>query len=251
MTIAYRHNTGAVRPRLFGMPEEWFYLLIGLALAPIFAATPLLELMGWYFRALAHEMGHTAAAWLTGVPAVPALGITAEAATMQGQQSLILAFFVWAAIVAVTHFKAQAPQRYIYLALASTILPVLCLSGLREGWHLLSGHLVELVLGGVFLGRALSGGFSSGYVERALYSVLGWTLIGHNLALTASLLASSDARESYAYSGSFGLENDYLLLAHWSGTSLEGWALLMTVAATAVAPIVIGLWILHHREAAQ
>ncbi len=240
MTIAWESR--GVRTRIWGLPEPWFHLLGGLVLAAALSAAPIFGLIGWYLAALVHEMGHTAAAWAMGVPAIPALGITAEAATVHGEQILPLALFIWMASGVFVWRIEERRVRSGALALLVISYPLLAFSPLRETVHLLSGHAFELVIGGLFLGRALSGGFSSSQGERVLYALLGWFLIGRNVSLTLGLLLSASARAEYASSGSYGTLNDYLGLATELGWSLEAIALVMSVIALSVAPLVIALW---------
>lgn len=228
-------------PRILGLPEPWFHLLAGLLLAPVLALTPLLSLMGWYLGALVHEMGHAAASWLVGIPAVPALGITAEAATLHGEQVLPLALFIWLASGWLVWRLEAAALRWVLMATLMVTYPFLAFGPGLEVLHLASGHLFELAIGGLFLGRALSGGFSHSQTERVLYAMLGWFLVGRNLSLTLGLAFSDSARSRYASSGSFGIENDYSRLASELGTSLESVALVMSAVAILVAPGVIGL----------
>lgn len=232
-----------LRPaRIWGLPQPWFHLLAGLALAPIFSLTPLLELTGWYLAALVHELGHTGASWLVGVPAVPALGITAEAATLHGDQLLPLALGVWAASALFVWRVREASLRAGLMALLMVSYPALAFGPLHEVVQLSSGHVFELVVAGLFLERALSGGLTTSSSERLLYGVLGWYLIGRNLGLTLSLAISAGARTDYQQSGSFGTTNDYLRLAEELQCSLETLATVMTLAALAVAPLAIALW---------
>ncbi|MCB9915272.1 MAG: hypothetical protein H6828_08995 [Planctomycetes bacterium] len=247
--MAYALESRDDAPRVLGLPEPWFHLLAGLALAPVFGLTPLLRLIGWFLGSLVHEMGHAGAAWLVGVPAVPALGMTAEAATMHGEQMLPLALGVWAAAGWAAWRVEHVALRGAWIGLLCVVYPALAFTSLREVVHLVSGHAFELMLGGLFLGRALSGGFSHAPGERTLYAVVGWYLIGRNLALTVGLFASDAARAEYASNGSFGIENDYLRLASETGWSLESLALLMSAAAVAVAPAVVGLWCWGQRRA--
>ena len=65
----------------------WMYLGIGLVTAPIFALTPVLQLMGWFFASLVHEMGHSGFAWVCGMPSIPAISPTGHAAALHGDQS--------------------------------------------------------------------------------------------------------------------------------------------------------------------
>ena len=228
--------------RILGLPEPWFHLVLGLVIAPVFSLAPLLSLVGWYLAALIHEMGHTAAAWLVGVPAVPALGITAEAATMHGEQLVLLALLIWGGLGFLAWRVERPAARWTFLGVLLVVYPLLAFTDLREVLHHLGGHLGELAIGGVFLARALSGGFSESQIERGLYATLGWFLIGTNLFLTAGLVTSGAARAKYASNGSYGMENDYVRLADHLGGSLEGVAMGMTVVALVVAPAIVGAW---------
>lgn len=230
--------------RILGLPEPWFHFLLGVVVAPVFSLTPLLSLVGWYLAALVHEMGHAAFSWVVGVPAIPALGITAEAATMHGDQLMPLALLIWAGCGYLL-WRIEAPAwRYTSVILLGVFYPVLAfITPVREVLHLLSGHLGELAFATLCLSRALSGGFSESPVERGLYSVLGWYLVGRNLFLTGGLMTSAGARAEYASTGSFGLENDYLRLAGDLGGSLEAIALAMTAVAVMTAPAVVAWWL--------
>lgn len=250
MAVAFDSRVVAA-PRILGVPEPWFHLALGALLAPLLAVTPLLSLVGWYLAALVHEMGHAAFSWGVGVPAVPAIGITAEAATMHGDQLWLLALALWG-VGGFLLWRLETPVwRYSATILLGVLYPVVAfIAPLREAVHLLSGHLAELSFAAVCLARALSGGFSESPGERCLYAVLGWFLVGRNLVLTAGLVASSGARAQYATTGSFGLENDYLRLANEFGVSIEAVALGMTAVALLTAPAVVGWWSWRERSTA-
>jgi len=228
--------------RILGLPEHWFHLGAGLLLALAFATVPLLGLIGWYFTALVHEMGHAAAAWLVGVPAIPTLGITVEAATIHGTQLVPLAVLI-GSIALVTAWRLEVvATRIVACALLCIIYPLVAFTAAREIWQLAAGHLGELILAAVFLARALSGGFTQSRLERTLYATLGWFVLGSNLALTIGLASDAAKRVAYSGSGSYGLRNDYLRLADQLGWRVESIATLMTVLALLVVPMIAGLW---------
>lgn len=252
MQIALGLTKTAFRPRILGVPEETFHLFLGLVVAPVLALVPFLQLMGWFFQALVHEMGHTAASWLVGVPAIPALGITAEAATVHGDQFLLLTFLAWGALVFGSFRLADGPQRYVALAVVAVLYPILAFTSLRESWQVGAGHFFELIVGGLFLGRALQGGLSHDFthnqIERGLYSILGWFLIGRNLLLAGGLVGSATARAEYASNGSFGIENDYMRLGELWGTPLQSVGVVMAVLSSLIAPTVVAVWMLKRGE---
>ena len=228
--------------RTWRLEQPWLYLLAGLCLAPVFGLTPFLELVGWYFAALIHELGHTSAAWLVGVPAIPTLGITAEAATIHGEQQVPLALAVWIASAVLVWRVREPSLRSGLLALLMISYPVLAFGPLREVVLLSSGHIFELVIAGLFLERALSGGLTSSQAERLLYSVVGWFLVGRNAVLTLGLTLSPAARADYEESGSFGTTNDYVRLAEALECRLQLIAACMTLAALAAAPLAVAFW---------
>src|SRR5436190_22514509 len=66
--------------RIFGLPRGVAVWIIGAVVAPVFSLTPLLQMMGWVLGALVHEMGHAAAGWFLGCPAIPTVGFWGHAA---------------------------------------------------------------------------------------------------------------------------------------------------------------------------
>ncbi len=246
MQLALTRRGPRLAPRLLGLPEEVVHLLVGLALSPLLALVPFLQLWGWFFQALVHETGHALAAWAVGVPALPTLSITAEAATVHGEQLWPLTLVAWAGLVALCLRRTRGLSRHAGLAALAVLHPIIAHSSLREAWHLVSGHAAELVVGGLFLARTLPGARLRDprheHLERGLYSVLGWFLIGRNLLLAGGLVASVTTRARYAAAGSLGLENDLVRLSELWGTPLETLGLVLAVAAASVAPLVVARW---------
>jgi len=233
-------------PRVLGLRAPWFFLVLGFVVAPVFRLTPLLGLIGWYLAALVHEMGHCIAGWLVGRPAVPVLGLNAHAMSVEEDFSLGIALAVWAGgLVAAWRFL-EGRKRWIVGGMVLVLHPLVAFTGLAALLTITGGHLGELVCAGIFLHRALTGGFTSSPVERGLYAVLGWYLVLVNLWLTGGLVGSEAARRSYAQNGSYGLTNDYLVAAHQLlGTSLETVAAVMTLPALAVVPVTVAVTFLR------
>lgn len=223
--------------------EPWLYLGAGLLLAPLFAAGPLLSSMGWFLAALVHEMGHAAAAWSCGMPAVPAISLEGHSAAVHSAQLWFVALGVLAlALFGITRlFTGRA--RWIAAALCVPLYCALAFSELRELFHLLAGHAAELGFAGLCLVKALEGGFTHSRVERALHSTVGWFLVGRNAWLTFGLATSRSARALYHANGSFGLTNDYIRVADdVLGWQLQSVALAMFVAALLVPACALLAW---------
>jgi len=223
--------------------EPWLYLGIGLLTAPVFALTPLLEYMGWFLASLVHEMGHAAFAWLCGMPAVPAIALDGHAAAVHSEQSLFLVALIALGLGAGAWNVFTGRVRWIALALLAIVYPAIALTSAKELFHLLAGHGGELAFATLCLWKTLDGGFTDSKLERALYGMLGWFLLGKNVHMCFGLMHSADARAEYNDNGSFGLTNDYIRVAEdVLHCPLERVALMMLVAALLVLPAALGLW---------
>jgi hypothetical protein len=221
-------------------------LALGLAIAAGVAVVPFVRLMGWVLGALAHEMGHSLTAWLFGIPAVPTLSPGGHALSLEGERVLPLSIALWGgAVFAAWRLVPGARGRFIAAGLALGLYPLCAFGTTSAALRLVGGHVGELVFAGICLTRAVSGGFTETRVERLLYAVVGWFLVGKNVLLTGGLFFSDAARAHYAGNGSYGVTNDYIRLANdVLGLPLAAVALGMTLVALAVVPIAfaIGLW---------
>lgn len=231
-------------PRILGLSEPWFFLAAGAILAPVFLLTPFLGLIGWFFGALVHEMGHCIAGWLVGRPSYPVLSLTGQAMACGKDLVPLIAIGVLAAALISAWTFLRGSARWVAMGAIVVILPLLAFSPAADLFILVGGHLGELAFGGVFLFRAVTGGFTSSPLERGLYSVMGWHLVFDNLRLTGGLMFSAPARAEYAANGSFGLMNDYLRVADQIGASIETVGAMMTVPALLTVPIALGIALL-------
>jgi hypothetical protein len=221
----------------------WIYLAIGLATAPVFAWTPILQYMGWFLSSLVHEMGHAAFAWLCGMPAMPAISLGGHAMAMHGEQMLLLVVMIVAGSAFAAWRCLHGRVRVVALVALGVVYPVLAFTPAKELFHLLAGHGGELVFATLCLWKTLDGGFTESRVERALYGTVGWYLLGSNAALCLGLMSSAVKRAEYGANGSFGLTNDMIRAAEdVLGWRLESVALLMFVACLAVLPVAIVAW---------
>jgi hypothetical protein len=223
--------------------EPWFYLGLGLATAPVFAFTPILRFMGWFLASLVHEMGHAAVAWFFGMPAIPAISLEGHAAAVHAPQQVLLALVVCAALAASAWRWLDGIAKWIGLALALIVYPLVAFTGAKDLFHLLAGHGGELVFATLCLWKTLDGGFTSSKLERALYGTVGWYLVGKNVCLCFGLMTSAGARAIYHENGSFGFTNDFLRVAQEVlGCSLQTVGAFMLLASVSVVPVAIVLW---------
>ncbi len=221
----------------------WKYCALGLATAPVFALTPILQYMGWFLASLVHEMGHAAFAWTCGMPAIPAISPAGHAAAVHGEPSTALALFVLAALLFGAWRLFEGRARVVAMVVVALVQPALAFTHAKDLVFLLSGHAGELAFATLALWKALDGGFTSSQLERALYGTVGWYLAGKNVFLCVGLMTSAGSRALYASNGSFGMTNDYIRAAEdVLGWRLETVALLMLCASVATIPAAILLW---------
>lgn len=229
-------------PRIAGLPEPWFFLALGLLLAPILTFTPMLQYVGWFLGSLCHETGHAAMGWFLGCASVPAIRIDGHAAAIHQAHSKFLSGLVMLALASTAYRSRARRGRLVAWLAVLAVYPVLAFTGAREAAFLFAGHLGELAFATYFLSRAVDGGFSGSAAERATHAMVGWFLVGRNAWLAGGLVWKESVRDWYAESGSFGLVNDYLRLAREvfaSPVTLPAGAMLV---ASLLAPA-IALWI--------
>jgi hypothetical protein len=223
--------------------EPWLYFGIGLATAPVFALTPILKFMGWFLAALVHEMGHSAVAWMFGMPSIPAISLAGHAAAVHQEQSKFLVALIACGLGGAAWKFLAGHWRFVAIGLVAVVYPSIALTGVKEFFFLAAGHGTELLFATLCLWKALDGGFTESRLERALYGTVGWYLLGKNAFMCIGLARSAAAREEYGANGSFGLTNDYIRLAedvlNWR---LESVALLMLAGCLLVLPAAIGFW---------
>ena len=214
--------------------------MVGLAVLPALALGPVRAVFD-VLGTIAHELGHTAVAWLTGSPALPRLAPGQYADTISGPWNLFLAI---ALVSAAGGLPWRAWQRGFSAKVRGAALALTCIYGLlvftgaRESAVLLAGQLGEAFLGVFFLRRALAGGFSGSVAERAAHAVCGWALLAGNVLLVGGVLFDRSARSIYMAGSPSGCANDMVRLADewgWSLGAVAGMVLAVSLAALPVA----------------
>ena len=211
--------------------RAWLFLGLGLLALPL-QSLPFVRGATGILSAIAHELGHTAAGWLSGCASIPRLAPGHYADTLIGQQSPILAFALCAVVARITWF-AWRPERSTSVKVVVTTLavvyPLVIFTGLREVVFLWAGHGFEVVFAGICFWRAYTGGYTESTAERGAYSVCGWALLSMNLTLFLGLIYSLETRAVYLAGSPSGWPNDLVRVASAWGMSLG------TVAALAAA----------------
>lgn len=228
--------------KICGMVPWVFYLVLGIILAPALSLPPILKRSGWIFTAIIHEGGHTIYSLFVGCPAFPRISLLGNAATTTQQQYPFLCILLFCCMGYGLYKIWEYPfWRYLLIVLL-VFYPFLVInSHLKEWGHLLSGHLGELLIAGIFTWRAVTGIATGGEIDRAAYGVMGWYLIIHNAYLCFGIAYIPAVRTWYYDNGSYGLVNDYIRVAGSIGIDIKVVALSMMLISIAVAPIAIML----------
>lgn len=236
-TRAPRPDAGPSRPWL----PDLKVLGAGFLLAQVFVVKGC-SWVAWFLSSLVHELGHTIAGLLVGLPSFPAIRVDGHAATIHGEFSPVVVLLASAALLGgAAHLFRNTEWRKSAITLAA-VVPVqwlLAFGGGRETFCLLAGHLGELAFATVFLVRSLDHSEEDGTaIGRLLEATFALYLVCHNAALFFGLATSAAKVREYTGNGSFGLENDLLRVAGGTlGTPLTTVAVLMWLP-TLAAPIV-------------
>ncbi len=243
LEIDWEDEPAEAETPVWGLPAKPFFFLVGAIIAPLFAVGSFMPRFGWFLGALFHESGHTATALAFGLPAFPAISLRGHAASVHQDQIVAMVFLLWAGLGYVTWHLRHHRAALAALGIAVVLYPFFAFTDAKEFLFLVGGHGGELAMATVCLWRALTGGFTHNPLERGLYSVLGWYLVGSNVWLCGSLATSAAARDWYAGSGSFGLTNDYIRLADVLGWGLPQVAGMMLLVSLLPLPL---SWLIWH-----
>ena len=196
------------------IPRPLVFLAVGVPLAVAFNYL-LCGVIGFGWRLLTHEGGHAIAGWIFGHPSIPNMrGWTSYYA----QQKLLVILI--GSVLASRAYQAQERPREVavWAGLAAGYV-VLAWSDVHELVMAWAGHLGEVLIGCAFLLRVFWRGWRQ-ELERPLFAMLGWALIGSNLVMCWSLTTSHHARAVYR-AVSIAEHNDFVVIADGLGWRLS------------------------------
>lgn len=215
----------------------------GAALGVAVYLVPFLRFVFSYLNVLAHELGHTVAAWAFGYPAVPAFDWRyGGGVTLSSERSLPVFLLCWAALGSLVYLSRDEIRRRNLLLIVVAAYGVTAFTDLHRALELAAGHGMELILAGVFLFRSWTGRSVVHAVERPLYAACGVFMILGNLSLSWGLMTDVDARTVYgmAKGGGHWMDLDRLAL-DFLGLGLPTVAFVLFAACWVTPPAVF--WI--------
>jgi hypothetical protein len=227
----------------------WKILAGGFVAALIAHAVPLIAFILSPLVTLFHELGHAAAAWLLGCPAIPAFDFTYGGGVTEHQDfQLPLGILIASGWAWLGWTFRRNPRTLVVIGLfAGTWLVAVSSEWRRELVIASMGHGGELVFAGVLLSMALAGvGWRIPEIERPLgafaaFFVQMQTLeFAWNLRHDAAFLAEYRAGKGGAMMND--LEAIALDLKIWTGVSMDireaaGWLLFAALVIPAAATL--------------
>jgi peptidase M50B-like protein len=180
-----------VRPLL----KPWPALGLGLLAVPVAKLLYVPNYVFNFLTTLVHEIGHSLAAWLMGMPSIPTVSPLGGGVTVWRDQVFVLALAVWAGLIALAWRARTRPPLWIPLGVAALVYPLLAFTPARSAVASAGGVLLEI--GGaaicftLVLGHPLERPF-----ERPLYALWGWWMLVNRAAETYLMLRSEAYWES-------------------------------------------------------
>lgn len=183
-----------------------------------------------YMSVFFHELGHTAASWLFGYPAIPTFdfeygggmtyGLAGRYWALQG-----LFFFLGGAGL----FWLYRHEAFAELRIAGAVFAVyvlLALTPAHTAVPVFMGYGVEIGIAVFCLLRALLGTAAPGAIEKYLNMIFGLYVFGRNMLLLGGLYFSDIAREAYGLQKGGEISGDFQQLAELWDMTIQNVALL-------------------------
>lgn len=194
-------------------PEGWKAIAAGIVLALLILASQQVIFLLSPVITLVHELGHTLTNWIFGYPAIPAFdfmhggGFTFNVERMPFLIGLMYCGFGYLFYV---YWQNYLTARVL---LGVAISYTFCaFTGIHEFFVIAMGHGFELVFGGIFLARAMSGYACRYSVERPLYAMLAAYVIFYDIQFSWRLIFDQTTRAIYNQ-GKAGIDHDLVRIA--------------------------------------
>lgn len=212
---------------------------LGLAIVALVFTLPRIALDG--LRTLFHEFGHALTGWLFGCPGIPAFDLQhGGGIAVIWEQKPALLVLVYGLLAAAFYTMRRNRSALAVLTVLTLIYAALAHTDGREVVYLFMGHGMELVFGGIFLYRGISGRSVINPLERPLYTTVGSFLIFRDLGFAWNLMFSETARITYRL-GKGTLHNDFHRIAeNYLHTTIPAVAAVLFVCAL-LTPLLAGL----------
>ena len=168
--------------------SPWGAVAIGLLVFPLAKLLWIPNYVFNFLTTLIHEIGHSLAAWLMGMPSIPTVSIFGGGVAVWGEQVFILCLALMAALGFTAWNWRKEKRIWIPVVAVLAVYPFLAFTGARVlvagaggiGLEILGGAICFFAVFAVELERPF---------ERPLYALWGWWMILNRGAETVLMLS--------------------------------------------------------------
>lgn len=239
-------NASRAQPRLL-TGDAVGALVTGLVLAIPLTGIGLLRTLFYGFVIMVHELGHAAAYWLFGYPAVPSVNLLfGGGITLAMGRIWLLVWLILAGLGYLIYRYRSSSNALSWLLGATAVYGLFTFSS----WHTLlisyAGHGAENLAIVLCLYFAMGGYFCKLGGERTIYAMLGFFTWFVDLQFAWQLMYDAAKRTSYINGIGGMLDNDFVTLADGLGMSLDAIATLFLLTSL-ISPVVAFLLYRYER----
>jgi hypothetical protein len=178
--------------------EGWKASIIGFIIALVVFSFPFLSFIFRYIITLVHELGHAVFAWLFGYPSIPAFDFTyGGGVTLHQDRQMFIVIVVYALLGGLFYLYRKNHLTLLILVFITAFYTLASFTSLHSIIILFMGHGTELIFGGIFLYRGLSGSSVVVEAERPLYAFLGYFVFTCVIEFAHRLRTSPAFRADY------------------------------------------------------
>jgi hypothetical protein len=193
---------------------EWLLLLLcplgALLCFPVFWFRWTLETL----KTLVHEMGHAICGWVFAYPSFPAFDfLWGGGMTLHTQRSTALLILIYAGFAWLFWMYRKNTATVVFLFVVICMHALFSYTSIHSVMIAFMGHGTELIIGGWFIYRALSGRAVVHSVERPLYGVIGYFIVFWNINFAYRLLTSPLFRAEYESAKGGIVDMDFVRIA--------------------------------------
>jgi hypothetical protein len=189
-------------------------LVVGGALALVVYAVPFLRFVFHVLITLVHELGHAAAAWAFGIPALPAFDfVYGGGVTIHQGRSTGLTILIYVAFAALAYALRRSGGYLPAFAAWVVAYTLAAFTPVHEAIEVAMGHGSELIFAGIFLYRALDGRACRVSAERPLYAFCALFILMNDVVFALGLLTSASKVADYEDAKGGGHWMDFSRLA--------------------------------------
>ncbi|MGB6065528.1 MAG: hypothetical protein WBG50_12015 [Desulfomonilaceae bacterium] len=193
---------------------EWIMLAVGPGIALVCFVFFWFRWTLEIFKTLVHEMGHCIFGWIFGYPSLPAFDVMyGGGVTLHTDRSTALLIGIYGALAALIYMYRKNTTTLIFLIAVIAVHAFFSYTSLHYITILFMGHGTELLIGGLFIYRSLSGRAIVHPAERPLYAITGFFFVLSDLGLAHGLLTSAAYRADYLGAKGGDMDMDFIRIA--------------------------------------